>query len=193
MEPVDFDRYVAEIERSPEEDFVDLRQVLSVQSLAMGVFREAARREVIKHKMTGFVLLDRTEGEMGSDGVDTYMGFMSRRLSYDYWQFTASFLRYEMTDHLRYTNYRELYRYNWNTAGKCIGTYITTLNYNPITSTREDEDLGRVDTVEPHIHTEWGPLSDNDTPELKKRMYRTISNIESKHRKKCTADWKFVG
>ena len=118
MEPSEFNRYLREIQHSPDEEFVDLKQVLSLQSLSMGVFKEIARREVQKHKMTGFVLLDKAEGGMNSNAVDTYMGIISRRPAYGYWQFTVSFLSYQMQERLRYCNYREMYRYNWNALGR---------------------------------------------------------------------------
>lgn len=190
MEPKDFNRFFSEINPSPEEDFVDISQVRSLQSLAMGVFKEIARREVQKHKMTGFVLLDRAEGNMGSGGVDTYMGVISRRPSHDYWQFTTSFLSYQMEDKLRYCNYREIYRYNWNSSGKCVGTKIVIDNHNPVISTRVDEDLGHVDTVEPNVESLWYPLTDEDTIELRQRMLATVSNVEYARPKNRRADWK---
>lgn len=180
---------MSEISQSPEYDFVPLEKVQRLQSLAMGVFRERARREVSRQKMTGFVLLDSMEGDMQSNAVDTYMGFLSQRITHDYWQFTVSFLTYMMNHELRYSNYREQFRFNWNAEGRCIGTKIITDNYYPVTDTRFEPERGFIDTVDPSPSSDWRPLDDADCDELRDRVLATAANVEHSKPKRFGADW----
>lgn len=169
---------MTEIISSPEQDFIPLKQVLALQSLAMGVFRERARREVSKQKMTGYVLFDKSEGDMGSGATDTYMGVISRKLKYDYWQFTVSFLTYVMREEVRYSNLREQYRFNWHANGMCVGTKIVHDNYYPIIASRVDPQDGIIDTVDPSVTHMWYELDSEDCDDLRGRMLSTVSSVE---------------
>lgn len=168
---------MSELIRNPDSGLIPLDNVLHLQSIAMGVLRERARRVESKPKMTGFVLFDRSPGDMDSNAIDTYMGVVARKVTHDYWQFSVSFLSYMMNQKLRYSNHRELYRFNWNADQACTGTKIIHDVYNPVVSTRHDPDKGLIDTVAPSVTKDWYPLDERDCSELRDRMLATASNV----------------
>lgn len=176
-----------------DQEFLPIDEVRAIQSLAMGVLSEKARRKVFKDKMTGYVLYESTGEPMGSNAVDTFMGVISKKPAINYWQFTVSFLSGMMNDRLRYSNTRELYRFNWNNLGCCVGTKILTDNYNPVVSTRYDIESGIIDTVEPNIESWWRPIDVADFDDLSERMLHTAAQVEMNRPKKFGADWRFTG
>lgn len=180
---------MSELYRSPESDFVPIDNVLHLQSLAMGVFREKARRVKSADKMTGFVLFDSSDGDMSSNDTDTYMGVISRRIKHNYWQFSVYFLTYMMNHELRYSNTREQFRFNWDSTGTCVGTKTTTDHYNPVIGTRNEPLLGPIDTVKTHTATDWYPLYEHDCEELRQRMMATVANVEFSLPKNSSNHW----
>ena len=167
------------------QEFIPVREVLSLQSLAMGVLSEQARRKIFRQKMTGYVLFENSGGAIGSNTVDTYMGVVARRPAVNYWQFTVSFLSMMNNEALRYSNTRELYRFNWNRQGHCVGTKILTDNYNPVVSSRYDTEKGIVDTVDSNIESWWRPLDVQDCDELAERMLQTAAQIDTNRQRKA--------
>ena len=154
----------------PEEDFLPVQEVFSLRAIAMGVVAEQARRVVDRPKMTGYAIYESSTEGMGSGAVETYLGVIAKKLAYDYWQMTISFRSSILEDNFRYSNTLELNRFNWNQQGVCVGTKVFTDNYYPIVSSRSDESVGVVDTVEPHVVSWWRPLDTGDCDDITERM-----------------------
>lgn len=179
--------------RSHKQDLLPLSGVRAIQSLAMGVLSEQARRLNSREKMTGFVLFDTTGEGMGSNTLDTYMGVVSRRPAVNYWQFTVSFLSGIMNNELRYSNTRELYRFNWDSTGKCLGTLIVNDNYNPVISTQYDTEHGLIDTVDPNATSYWRPIEMDDCLDVVERMSEVTERVKARAPKRFGADWSRMG
>lgn len=154
----------------PEEDFLPVQEIFSLRAIAMGVVAEQARKIVDKPKMTGYAIYDSTTESIGSGAVETYLGVIAKKLTYDYWQMTISFRSSILEDNLRYSNTLEINRFNWNQQGACVGTKVFTDNYYPIVSSRQDDLSGVVDKVEPHVVSWWRPLDTADCDDITERM-----------------------
>lgn len=179
---------MSEIIASPEQDFISFDEVRVIRALAESLQRHA-RTQVDNDQMSGYVLYDSPRRPMGSNSVDVFMGVVSRRFSNDYHQFTVSFLSMMMNEELRYSNTRELYRYNWNNIGYCVGTKIVTDNYNPVVSTRYDTEKGYIDTVEPDVTSYWRPLDSADGQDLLARMQATGRAVTKRRRRDGYSKW----
>lgn len=160
---------MSELYRSSEADFLPTQEVFSLRSIAMGVLSEQARRIVDKPKMTGFAVFESSPDDMESGSVDTYLGVIASKPAYDYWQLTISFRSMIFHEKLRYSNTLELNRFNWNQHGRCVGTKTFIDNYNPITSSREEEGA-MIDTVDPYVTEWWRPLDIADCNDIADRM-----------------------
>lgn len=182
---------MSEVITSPDQDFIPVDEVRAIQALAMGSLSKQARTRLDDEKMSGFVLYDNPVPSelIGTSAVDVFMGVVSRKMEYDYWQFTVSFLTMMNSDELRHSNTRELYRFNWNNQGRCVGTKILTDNYHPIVNTRYDTERGLIDTVQPHIKSWWYGLHDNDCAQLADRMLAVAEATRLTKAKKFGADW----
>lgn len=179
MEPRDFDRrFPVGVSEHTGQENIPINEILSLQSLAMGVIGEQARRLTSKDKMTGYVLFDNSRGAIGSGTIDTYMGVVARRPSINNWRLSISFLSMVNTHELRYSNTRELYRFDWNKAGKCLASKLTIDNFNPVVSTTWDPQNVRIDTVEHTASSVWRPIDVEECDELANRMLETATQIK---------------
>lgn len=100
---------------------LDIDDILAVQTLAMGFLRWRARRRLHdeQNQKHGFVMLD-SDGpvplsteDIYDGSVDTYMGCLVRKLSFDQWTMRVSFVTNERTEDRRAELSRQVYAFDW--------------------------------------------------------------------------------
>lgn len=156
---------------------IPVEEVLAIQSLAMSTVRERARRVRVQDSIHRFVIYDSSAGPIGSNGLDTFLSVSVGKKDFRWWQMSVSFLSLLMNHKLRYSNTRELYRFDWDAEGHCSGIKFFYDNHNPVIETLPSltDDKKVVDIIQPRAMMWSRPVDANECDELCDRMLQIIT------------------
>lgn len=169
------------VEIEPIDDLPELplKDVLSLQAVAMGVLRENARRPRVRNKLHQFTLLQNSGSPIGSNDVDRFVSVRTGMVDFRSWKLSVSFLEYILNDKLRYSNTRELYQLEWGADGQATGTKLTIVNYNPVVDTYIHPDTQALtDQVVPSGSSWRQPLHPQAIEEIRERMLNTVGQFD---------------
>ncbi len=171
---------VVEIESVDDLPGLPLKDVLSLQAVAMGVLRESARRPRVRNRLHQFTLLQNSGSPIGSNDVDRFVSIRTGMVDFRSWKLSVSFLEYILNDKLRYSNTRELYQLEWGADGQATGTKLTIVNYNPVVDTYLHPDTQvLIDQVVPYGSKWRQPLYPEAIEEIKERMLDTVNQFDN--------------
>lgn len=176
---------------------VPLQDVLDIQSLAMGTVRPISqtRRSSIDPKFTGFVLLHETSpraqnvgdliqmpdeyGEYDDFDIDTYLGVIVRKPQPREWRLTVSFLQYALKDDERFSNVRDMYRFEWRRGDdEALGTRRIIRSVGKALENEQvdtDNALSFEHAVQSTRTTEVAPVWKEDCVELRNKIAAHIN------------------
>lgn len=158
-------------------------EVLAVQALAMGYVRAQARRvhisdaEPRRHR---FALYQNSGGRVGTGETDMFLAVSAGKTDFRQWSMRISFLEMALTHERRYSNYREIYEFDWYDQDYCWGTKKNIEIYNRITGSYNDPVTGKLlDVIESDISTQAYAIESADCDELCDRMLTLTSQLQS--------------
>lgn len=167
---------------TPGSELLPIQPVSVVRSVAMAEVRKHARRVKVSldPKAHRFVLFDNSGGEVGSDLTDTYLGISVARTGYRQHTMRISFLEMLLSEANRYSNYREVYMFDWRDGERVFGRKRTIENKTTIIDTKVTEDGAVVDVVDPKKIETVEVIDPNDCELLCERMMEVAESIRQK-------------
>lgn len=118
MEPRDLKQTGEFYESAPQ---LAVEEALALQSLVMQVVRPTARRVARKEGMHRFVFYESagSEAMVGSNETERFIAVSAGRKDFRSWTMRVSFLELMLSRERQYSNYREMYRFDWDAEGNC--------------------------------------------------------------------------
>jgi hypothetical protein len=172
-----------------------VEEVLAVQALVMQVVRPTARRAVRKEGMHRFVFYESAgpEAMVGSDETERFIAVSAGRKDFRSWTMRVSFLELILSKERQYSNYREMYRFDWDANGNCTAVKQVTDLHGVITDfkrvgeTTVVDESGETQIVGDYVpevetrHTIMNfPVEPTDCDELSNRLLEVVNARKSR-------------
>jgi hypothetical protein len=169
-------------QNAPGSELLPIQPVSVVRSVAMAEVRKHARRVNVSSdpKAHRFVLYDDSGGEVGSDLTDTFLGISIARSGYRQHTMRISFLEMLLSEANRYSNYREVYMFDWRDGERVFGRKRTIENRTMIIETKVADDGAIIDVVDPQKIETVEVIDLNDCEALCERMIGVAESIRQK-------------
>ncbi len=164
-------------------ELIPVEHVSAVRAVAMAQVRHHARRVNVSEgdpRAHRFVLFDDSGGEVGSDLTDTYLGISVARSGYRQHTMRISFLEMLLSEANRYSNYREVYMFDWLEGERVFARKKTIENAGKIITTNTSASGQMIDVVEPSTTETLEPIEVGDCIDLCERMLAITENIRQK-------------
>lgn len=161
-------------------EVLEVQEALSLQSLAMKYALPAASRIKDLGGMYRFSLYNSPGKEtmIGSGERLTIMGICLGKTAIDSYTMRVSFLHMDLTEELRFSNTRELYRFDWTSrSNHCMGTLSVYSQFGEVTNAFVDEQGITQSEVTAHVSKVEYPMSIEQCDLLADRLIETIQRM----------------
>jgi hypothetical protein len=173
-----------------------VEEALAVQALVMQVVRPSARRAVRKEGMHRFVFYESAgpEAMVGSDETERFIAVSAGRKDFRSWTMRVSFLELMLSKERQYSNYREMYRFDWDADGNCTAVKQVTDIHGVITDFRkvgettvvdESGEARVVSDYAPNVETEPStmsfPVEATDCDQLSNRLLEVVNTRKARN------------